>query len=354
VSRVPTPFPTLIVDTPERWQWPAPPLAWRHRPAPDHDVPQPCCIESRSGTEIDGEMLGFDPATRTLVFRSSATSPAVELPFARIRRLTLKSPLQPVVQTGPVPVERLPAAAHERDYRLQSTAGASVISGRTAGRVEAPEGLYLFTPVEEEAALQRVFVPRTAYTLAEFGASAEEVAARMWIASPTELLAAIERQQRMPIRPLGQSMLELGLLTPTQLERALARQTRDVPLGESLVAAGLISRSNLQTALAHKMGYPLVDLTRFPIDPKAIAKMPLRIAAGFRLMPLMIDGDRLIVAVDKPARVVKLKAVHAVAEVTVVPVLASRMQILLAQERQKQDIWSGHVAERVGFFSTTV
>lgn len=351
-----TPFPTLITDNPEepgRWQWPAPPFAWRYRPAPAHDVPQPCCIESRAGTEVDGEMLGFDPATRTLVFRSSTTGPAVELPFARIRRLTLKSPLQPVVQTGPVPVERMPVAAHERDYRLQSNAGA-VISGRTAGRVEAPEGLYLFTPVDEEAALQRVFVPRTAYALAEFGATAEEVAARMWIASPTELLAAIERQQRMPIRPLGQSMLELGLLTPAQLERALARQTRDVPLGESLVTSGLISRGSLQTALAHKMGYPLVDLTRFPIDPKAIAKLPQHVTVSLRLMPLMLDGTRLIVAVDKPARVVKLKAVHALVGLTVVPVLAPRMQIVMAQERQKQDIWAGHAPDGVGFFSTTV
>ena len=149
----------------------------------------------------------------------------------------------------------------------------------------------------------------------------------MWIASPGELLAAIDRQQRMPILPLGQSLLELGLLTEAQLERALANQGRDVPLGESLVAAGLISRADLQTALAHKMGYPLVDLTRFPIDPKAVAKLPPRIAVGFRIMPLMLQRERLVVAVDRPARVIKLGAVHAIAGVTVVPVLASRMQI---------------------------
>lgn len=127
-----------------------------------------------------------------------------------------------------------------------------------------------------------------------------------------------------------------------------------MPLGESLVAAGVISRADLQTALAHKMGYPLVDLTRFPIDPKAVAKLPQRLAVGFRAMPLMLDGERLIVAVDKPARVVKLKAVHAIAQLTVVPVLASRMQILLAQERQSNDIWAGHAAERMPFFATTV
>jgi hypothetical protein len=40
----------------------------------------------------------------------------------------------------------------------------------------------------------------------------------------------------------------------------------------------------------------------------------------------------------------------------VVPVLAPRSQIAIAQERhQKLDVWAGHGAsERVGFFSTTV
>ena len=349
-----TPFPTLSVDAPEAWRWPAPPFAWRHRPGPGNDVAQPCRIESRSGTPIDGEMLGFDPVKRTLVFRGPNKGPAVELPFPRIRRLTLTTPLQAMVQMPGMPIERVPSAAQERDYRLQADASTPPITGRTAGRVEAAEGMYLFTPVDEEASLQRVFVPRSAYNRSEFGASAEEVAARMWIASPNELLVAIERQQRMPIRPLGHSMLELGLLTQAQLDRALARQTKEMPLGESLVAGGLISRADLQTALAHKMGYPLVDLTRFPIDPKAIAKLPQRIAVGFRAMPLMLDGERLIVAVDKPARVVKLKAVHAIAQLTVVPVLASRMQILLAQERQSNDIWAGHAAERMPFFATTV
>lgn len=349
-----TPFPTLFADAPERWQWPVPPFAWRHRPGPGCDEIQPCRIESPVGTPVDGEMLGFDPATRTLKFRSSPAGPVVELPFARFRRLTLTVPLQPSVPMAGMPIERVPAAAQEREYRLQASGTSPVIGGRTAGRIETADGLYLFTPVEEEASLQRVFVPRSAYTRAEFGPSAEEVAARMWIASPGELLAAIDRQQRMPILPLGQSLLKLGLLTEAQLERALASQGRDVPLGESLVAAGLISRADLQTALAHKMGYPLVDLTRFPIDPKAVAKLPPRIAVGFRIMPLMLQRERLIVAVDKPARVIKLGAVHAIAGVTVVPVLASRMQILLAQERLSHDVWAGHVSERLGFFATTV
>lgn len=354
VSDPTTPFPTLIFEAPDRWQWPAPPFAWRHLPPPDNDVAQPCSIESQAGSTVQGEMLGFDPVARTITFRTNANGPVVSLPFTRFQRLTLVNPLKPAPQIANAPVERVPAAAQQRDYRLQASPTSEPLTGRTAGRVETPDGMYLFTPVEEEASLQRVFIPRTAYTRCEFGPSAEEVAASRWIASPRELLAAIERQQRMPVLPLGQALLALGLLTQGQLERALARQPATRALGESLVADGVISRADLQTALAHKMGYPLVDLTRFPINPAAVAMLPQRIAIGYRALPLMLDQDRLIVAVEKPSRVAKLRDIHTFAGLTVVPVLASKMHIVVALERLSQDVWAQHVFQRPGFFATTV
>ena len=155
--------------------------------------------------------------------------------------------------------------------------------------------------------MQRVFVPRSAYTRREFGPSAEEVANSRWIASPNDLLEALERQQKKPILPLGYSLQELGLLTHDQLYRALGGQPANVPLGEMLVAAGMITKADLQTALAHKMGYPLVDLTRYPIDPDAAAKLPHRLAMMYRAMPLLLVDGKLVVAVDKPPRAVKLQ-----------------------------------------------
>ena len=350
-----TPFPTLFLDAPEASRWPAPPFAWPHRAAPDNDMVQPCRIETAAGTLVEGEMLGFDPAGRTLTFRTSAGGPPVELAFARFRRLTLTTPLQPEARIVGMPAERVPAAAQEREYRLQSAAGtAPPLTGQSAGHVETVDGMYLFPPTHDESSLLRVFVPRSAYARCEFGASAEETAAARWIASPHELLAAIERQQRMPVLPLGNSLLALGLLTKHQLDRALAHPSPTLPLGEALVAAGVIARADLQTALAHKMGYPMVDLARFPIDPAAVTRLPLRFATGYRAVPLMLDGERLIVAVDKPARANKLRSVHAFAELSMVAVLASKMQIVATLERLKSDVWTHHVADRVPFFATTL
>ena len=353
MRKSPTPFPTLIVDVPERWHWPAPPFAWRHVPAPSNDVPQPCRLERKSGTVIEGDMLGFDPQARMLTFRTSLDGPRVELSFSRFCRLTLTTPLRPAPRMAGAPVERVPAAAQERDYTLYFDDVTPPLTGRTAGHVETNDGVYLFTPVNDEAALRRVFVPRAAYTRREFGPSAEEVATSRWIASPTDLLDALERQQKKPILPLGYSLQELGLLTHDQIYRALGGQPANVPLGEMLVAAGMITKADLRTALAHKMGYPLVDLNRYPVDPDAISKLPHRLAVMYRAMPLLLHDGKLIVAVDKPSRAVKLQELQALAGLAVVPVLAPRAQIILALERLSKDVWT-HVAPLgMSFFETT-
>lgn len=348
-----TPFPILDFGESQAWEWPAQPFAWRHLPPPNNGVVQPCRIETASGTAVLGEMLDFDPVSGLLGFRSAADNPTVSLAFSRFRRLTLTVPLRAAPQTRGAPAERVPAAAQARAYTLHpSRAGqAPAMTGCTAGHVETDAGLYLFTPVDEEAALERVFVPRSAYSRCDFGPSAAEVAARLWCAGPRELLAAIGRQQCMPVLPIGQSLLALGLLTPAQLDRALGRSAGDLPLGESLVAAGVISQADLQTALAHKMGYPLVDLSRFPLDPSALARLPQGIAERYRVLPLMLDGERLIVAVDSPSRVTQLRSLQDYAQTAIVPVLAQGIQILLAL--RSNDLWTQHhVRDRSGFRQT--
>ena len=298
-------------------------------------------------------MLGFDPSAKCVTFRNGGKGQQVDIPFARFRRLTLTMPLQQAPTVPGAPVERVPAAAQERDYTLQDHGGTEPLTGRTAGYVETTDGLYLFAPVNEESSVQRLFIPRSAFSRSEFGPSAEELAARRWIASPNDLREALAQQRRKPVLPLGYSLRELGLITEAQLYRALGGQPANVPLGEMLVAAGTIKRSDLQTALAHKMGYPLVDLTRFPINPDAAAKLPHRMAVLYRAMPLMLDGERLIVAVDKPSRAHKLRELHALAGVVVVPVLAPKSQVIAALERLSNDVWTNVVPHRIGYFETT-
>jgi hypothetical protein len=340
-----TPFPILLDEPADPWAWPAPPFDWRHVTPPGAEVAQACRIETPSGSSVEGYMLGIDVAAATLRFGTTLQSPALTLPFTRFRRLTLVTPL--------AADEPVPAAAQEREYRLIVDDDEPALTGRSVGHVENDEGLYLFEPDAEHHSLLRVFVPRGAYRTCEFGATSQDSAAEHWIATPQELRDALAQQQRSPVLPIGQSLLNLGLVTRQQLDRAL-EQNSDAPLGERLVQSGIVSNADLQTAIAHKMGYPLVDLTRFPIDDAAAHKLPRNVALAHRALPILIEGTCLIVAVDKPARVAPLQALFALKGFTIVPVLASKGQILLALSGLRHhDGWSENVSVRAEFFADT-
>lgn len=346
------PFP-ILMDPADQWKWPAVPFEWSHAPAAEDHTGVPCSIETVSGAVVDGLLIDVDLATSTLSFRNPANGATLSLPFARFRSLTLRTLLRAAPPLGGGIAERLPLAAHRREYRLHRADG-QVVSARTVGYVEAPEGLYFYTPIDEERSLQRVFVPRHAYVRCEVGPTARDLAAEHWVGTPQELLAALERQRRMPVLPIGQSLLDLGLVTPEQLGRALAQTSDEAPLGERLVNSGFISRADLDTAIAHKMGYPLVDLTRFPIDREAAAKLSLRSAIRHRALPIMIDGQRMIVVVDKPSRLVQLEATYAVAPLTLVAVLASKGQILLALSNlSATGVWTENFSIRPQFHPST-
>jgi len=352
VSDSSLPLP-LLMPLLERPLWPAPPFAWPHVPAPDNDVPQRVTLEMSWGATMDGEMVDFDADAWCLKFRLDASGPVALVPFSRLRRLLLHPPVRPAPPADGSPAPRLPAAAHERTVRLVLADGHQ-LHDQTLGHVETDAGLYLWTPVDEERALRRVFLPRCAYTASSFGPTAEEHAAARWISTRAQLLDALERQDHAPLLRTGEALLALGLVTSEQLARALARQRGDVPIGEMLVSAGLITRSDLKTALAHKMGYPLVDIARFPIDAEAARRLPLRVAIECRAVALAIDGTSLIVATDRPSRLDKLRELRVVTGVRLVPVLAPKGQLVQALSAlAQQDVWPHHAFARAMFTPTT-
>lgn len=348
-------FPTLEEAPPERWQWPAPPFAkWTINTA-DDDAPQACVVEAISGDALEGELLAFDPAAAQIRLRTREGGPVLTLPFSRFTRLTLTQPWKlSDIQTRE-PITRLPIASQEREYRLDRPAPLAPFAGHTLGCVENPEGTYLFLPQHAEHGVQRVFVPRTAYEHSHFGVPVEDAAAADWIATPADLLQAIATQHQRAVLPIGQALLSLGMATPAQLLQAMAEPLENMPLGERLVHTGVITQADLHTAIAHKMGYPVVHLPRFPIDPNAVRKISMRAAFTCLVVPLMIDGVRLIMATDRPARLEELRDQNVLHDLSPVAVLAPHPHLrltLMALSRQ-QEMWPGSVSRSPGFFPSS-
>jgi type II secretory ATPase GspE/PulE/Tfp pilus assembly ATPase PilB-like protein len=306
-----------------------------------------------------------------LSLRLATTRTPLTLRFDQFRRLALLEPLLPLPTTGH-PDHPAPALADARPAVpfAVALADGSEWSGHTVGHVEEPWGLFLFEPVDERGALRRSFVPRAAYRQAAIGPRIGQVLVEQQAVTPQqleqaldeqrqlrerrlgdlllvqqiitveELVAAIEQQAKMPMVRIGEALATLGFITGAQLAEALEhqRQDRSVPLGELLVRKGVITRADLQTALARKMGYPLVDVTRFEPEADAVARLPYAVASRVLALPLIVRAGRLVVAVEDPTSRSTNDEVEFASQMKVAPVLARNGVLGEAIERAYQKI----------------
>ena len=178
------------------------------------------------------------------------------------------------------------------------------------------------------------------------------------IVARSALMDAIEQQQRRPPVRIGEALLALGLIDERALGDALQQQTQDRtrPLGELLVQRGLVSRTDLQAALAHRMGFPIVDAAAFPVEPDAVARIPEALARRLPALPLMLRGERLVVALEDPSARIVVDELEAVADCDIVPVLACAGSLGPALDRlfsgqwkkgAVPPLWDGYTGQRI-------
>jgi type II secretion system protein E len=103
-------------------------------------------------------------------------------------------------------------------------------------------------------------------------------------------------------RPLGQLLLEGGLITPDILREALARQkSAPAPLGEILVAMGAVSREDVLRALAQQLGLPYLTRDELPSSVPVLKNLSAKYLRQYRVCPLGMEGSTLTVATADPA-----------------------------------------------------
>ena len=110
------------------------------------------------------------------------------------------------------------------------------------------------------------------------------------------------RDERLP---LGALLVRDRLLTPEQLESALAEKERSGRrLGEIVVEHGWVSPATLARALAEQSGLAYTDLTVTEIELSAANLLPERFARRFDALPIrFLDESTVLVAVADPTNV---------------------------------------------------
>ena len=130
-------------------------------------------------------------------------------------------------------------------------------------------------------------------------------------------------------RRLGALLVQARLLSPEALEAALVEQAVSKEmLGRILVDKGLISESDLVSVLAAQVGFEFVDLAEYRVDPSAVGLINESMARRYAVLPIGMDGSRLVVAMADPSNVFALDDIRTMSKHEVKVVVASRASIM--------------------------
>jgi type IV pilus assembly protein PilB len=127
-----------------------------------------------------------------------------------------------------------------------------------------------------------------------------------------------------PVKELGDILVEEGMISSDQLEKAMAEQERlGRSLGRVLIEMGMVNEPDLVAALARQVGLDFIDLGDFQIDPNAVSLLPEPVARRYRALPIAFENSHLVVAMSDPANVFAMDDIRTITGMEVKPVVAT-------------------------------
>lgn len=100
---------------------------------------------------------------------------------------------------------------------------------------------------------------------------------------------------------IGQLLLNSGIITNSQLEKALRQQNEDAKkLGFHLVNNNAISEEDLNKFLARQQNIESSNIDRIEIDEDVLHLISSEIAQRYEVIPVKMDGRKLIVVMTDP------------------------------------------------------
>jgi len=160
------------------------------------------------------------------------------------------------------------------------------------------------------------------------------------VETPDQLVDALALQAILKPIPLGEAFVALDMVSAAQVDEALRRQKEDktLPLGQILINSGMLSQADLQSALVRKMGYPLVDLKKFPFDFAAIRRIPQELAMRLKALPLLELPKALVVAMPDPLNFKGNQELEFCVGLKIIPVMANMEDLLVTIVRLHREI----------------
>lgn len=139
------------------------------------------------------------------------------------------------------------------------------------------------------------------------------------------------RQER---KRLGEILVAGGVISPAQLEEALASQkTLGLRLGEVLIKQGIVLEEDILRILQSQLGLPAIDLNRLVVPEQVLRLLPENVVRKYTVLPIEMNNAQLLVAMSDPTDYFALDDLRLASGLMVKPCLAKKGDILLAIDR---------------------
>jgi type IV pilus assembly protein PilB len=143
-------------------------------------------------------------------------------------------------------------------------------------------------------------------------------------------------------QPLGEQLVERGVLTKDQLQVALKEQGRTGKrMGEVLVSLGFCSEDDISKSVANQAGVQMMDLSRAKVDPNALELIDQEFAKRNKLVPVILKEDTLTIAMDNTLDVMLIDKLQSKTGRFIEIVQATETDILQSIDR----FYGGEVSE---------
>jgi type IV pilus assembly protein PilB len=137
----------------------------------------------------------------------------------------------------------------------------------------------------------------------------------------------------MPVK-LGELLLKENMVTPQQLQEALAHQKMNGgKLGKAFVQLGYVRDEEITSLLSRQYGVPSINLDHFEVDPAIIKIIPADTARKYQILPLSRSGATLTIAMADPTNVFAMDDIKFMTGYNVEPVVASESSLEEAIEK---------------------
>src|SRR5205809_2829469 len=137
----------------------------------------------------------------------------------------------------------------------------------------------------------------------------------------------------MPVK-LGELLLKENMVTPQQLQEALAHQKMNGgKLGKAFVSLGYVRDEEITSLLSRQYGVPSINLDHFEVDPAIIKIIPSETSRKYQILPLSRSGATLTIAMADPTNVFAMDDIKFMTGYNVEPVVASESSLEEAIEK---------------------